>query len=519
MLADLQTADEDLKSVSLEELPESYRDKIIKLQTALPSVIRNIENFLNSSDLLLKTLGYQEFKRYLFIFQNNHEIRPTGGFIGSYAMVDIKNGNIEKIDVPGGGPYDLQGSMKATIESPLPLHIVNTRWEFQDANWFAHLPTSAEKLIDFFELSNGPTVDGLVFVNASLMQKILEITGPIELPDYSLTLSSDNFYYQIQKNVEIDYDKEENRPKKIIADLMPKLFDKLANSEPAQFFDLIGLFASSLNEKEIQFYFTNPDLERFVNQNNWGGQLKDTANDYLNVVSTNIAGEKTDAKIEQTAFLDVNIQTEGTITNKLTITKKHSGLEGELFYGVPNLDYLRIYVPYGSKLLAAKGFTDIPSEFFMVPEHDLYEKDPDISLIEVTKNIDPESRTEIYTEEGKTVFANWVKVEPQKTASIEIEYQLPFKLDLKSKQADTIIEAVKGYLNLNETDELSNATYSLLWQKQSGKQNFNVHIAVKFPKQLNYKFIYPNYIQKDLQTFTMTTELNTDKFIAISYDE
>ncbi|MCX6739977.1 MAG: DUF4012 domain-containing protein [Candidatus Parcubacteria bacterium] len=519
ILPDLEAANEDLNNVALEKLPENYRDKVITLQEALPLIISNIDNFINSSDLLLKTLGQNTSQRYMILFQNNNELRPTGGFIGSYAIVEIDKGNIVKIDVPGGGPYDLKGQLKATIESPIPLHLVNTRWEFQDGNWYPNLPTSAEKLTYLYQKSSGPTVDGIIFINATLMQKILTITGSIDLPEYNLTLDADNFIYQIQKNVELDYNKEENRPKEIINDLIPQLFTKLTNSDSEQFFSLLDLFISSLNEKEIQFYFTDPEMQRFINKNNWGGRIKDTTGDYLNIISTNIAGEKTDAKIEQTAFLDVNVQPDGSIINKLTITKKHNGTEGELFYGVPNLDFMRIYVPNGSQLLSAQGFETIPSEFFLVTNHAVYEKDPDISQQEVTKNIDGQSGTEIYSEENKTVFANWFKVNPQESKTASIEYQLPIKLDLTNNTPSNILEIIARQLNFNRDDVLSEKTYSLLWQKQSGKRNFNIHVSVHFPLELKAKFIYPNYIQKDLQTFTLTDELNIDKFMAINYNE
>lgn len=519
ILPDLEAANVDLNTISLEKLPENYQEKIITLQKTLPLVISNVRNFIDTSDLLLRTFGQEASQRYMILFQNNHELRPTGGFIGSYAVVDIEKGNIVNIDVPGGGPYDLKGQLKATIESPIPLHLVNTRWEFQDANWYPNLPTSAEKLNFFYQKSSGPTVDGSIFINATLMQKIISITGPIEIPKYNLTLTADNFIYQIQKNVELDFNKEQNRPKEIINELIPLLFNKLMKSDSEQFFSLLDLFITSLNEKEIQFYFTDPELQRFVNNNNWGGRLKDTDGDYLNIISTNIAGEKTDAKIEQTAFLDVTVQPDGSIINKLTITKKHNGLEGELFYGVPNLDFMRIYVPSGSLLLSAKGFEKIPSEFFMVTNHANYEKDPEVSQQEVTKDIQSESGTEIYSEENKTVFANWVKVDPQQTKTVTIEYQLPIKLDLTEYYPKNILEIIGQQLSFNHEAILTGKTYSLYWQKQSGKENFNIHVAVKFPKELKAKFIYPNYIQKDLQTYTLTDELNTDKFMAINYNE
>ena len=37
----------------------------------------------------------------------------------------------------------------------------------------------------------------------------------IELSEYNMTITHENFFDLIQKQVELDYDKEENKPKKI----------------------------------------------------------------------------------------------------------------------------------------------------------------------------------------------------------------------------------------------------------------------------------------------------------------
>lgn len=517
VLPDLQSAVKDLNNISIEELPAEYRDKTISLQTNLPLIVKNLEYFNSISDLLLNLLGQGAKKRYLIIFQNNNELRPTGGFIGSYALIDVDRGNVTKIDIPGGGPYDLKAGLKAAIESPLPLHVVNDRWEFQDGNWFADLPTSAEKLSYLFEKSGGPTFDGIIFINATLMKQLLSVTGPIDLPEYQLQINQSNFISTIQKEVELNYDREINRPKQIIADLTPIMINKLLQSDSQQIIQLLNLFLTALNQKEIQFYFTDYDLEKFVNQNNWGGKLSTTENDYLNIVSTNIAGEKTDAKIKQVAILKVEIQPDGSIINNLTITKTHTGLLGEPFYGVANLDYLRIYVPKGCELIKAEGFYKIPPEFFIVPNHEAYTKDPDISLIEVTKNIDPNSNTEILSQENKTVFANWIKVEPGETQTVSISYKLPFKLNLKAAPENTLWQTIKENMGLDQKLNPENQTYWLTWQKQSGKHDFIINVNVSFPKSFDYKYLYPDYIQKDQQNFSYTTELDSDKLLGIIF--
>ena len=520
VLPDLKAATQDLETIYLEEIPVKYHEKIIILQKTIPLLTKSVETYINAADLLVQMLGQETPKRYLLLFQNNNEIRPTGGFIGSYALLDIDRGNIKNIEIPGGGPYDLKGNLKINLESPQPLHIMNPRWEFQDGNWFADLPDSAAKLMYLYEKSGGPTVDGLIFINASLVEKILEVTGPVDLPDYQLQITAKNFLTAVQKKVEVDYDKEANRPKQIIADLAPILINRILNSSPKNFITIFDLMLSALSQKEVQLYFTNPSLENITNDYNWGGQLKNTDNDYLAIISTNIAGEKTDAKIQQLADLDVKINDDGTITNTLKITRTHLGLEGEAFYGVPNVDYLRIYVPNGSELISAQGFEPIPPELFIEADPEIYTKDKDYAAIEQTKRVDPLSQTEIFTESDKTVFANWFQTNPGETKSVTIQYKLPFTYNLEEQGQIVSPTSIREYIGkILKPKEVTNTiqTYSLVWQKQSGRRNFLINTEIVFPRDLSYQYFYPAELQQQNNNFTYTTPLNSDQFISILF--
>jgi len=515
----IKQANQDLQNIYLNEVPAEYQGKIKDLQLTLPLIEANLQSFIEYSDLMTQLLGHQEKKSYLLLFQNNNEIRPTGGFIGSMALMDIDRGNLERFKIPGGGPYDLRSGLKVNLLSPKPLHLINPRWEFQDANWFADLPTSAEKLAWFYEKSGGPTVDGIIFINASFFEEILKVIGPIELQDYNNTITADNFYQEIQHNVELNYNKLENKPKQIIADLAPIVIDRLLNADPQKLGEIMASLLTALNQKEIQLYFTDYNIQKIVLNNNWGGQLHQTLGDYLNIVSTNIAGEKTDAKIIQEADLDVEIQADGSVINTLKITKKHLGKDGEIFYGVPNLDYLRIYVPLNSELIEANGFTTLPKELFTVLDHELYDIDPELNLSERTKRIEQNSQTEIFAENGKTVFANWLKVNPGETKTVSISYRLPFKINLDSTkenlQDDGILDKIKKEIDFKNIKSIGK--YTLIWQKQSGKRNFEINLNINFPEILDYQLIHPQTMENHNNIFNYSSPLDKDKIFAITF--
>src|SRR3990167_4553646 len=74
-------------------------------------------------------------KRYLILLQNQMELRPTGGFLGSYAVAKIKNGKL--VDVSVQDIYEPDGRVTEHIEPPEPIQEAFQlgTLRLRDANW------------------------------------------------------------------------------------------------------------------------------------------------------------------------------------------------------------------------------------------------------------------------------------------------------------------------------------------------------------------------------------------------
>lgn len=511
ILSEVTVAAERLSQVKGQAIPEDKREVFAKLKNEMPSLIGGLRNLIFVSDLMIKFLGDEVPKRYLFIFQNPGEIRPTGGFMGSLALIDFDQGEIVNLEVPGGGSYDFQGSLQEKIIAPIPMQLINARWELQDANWFPDFPTSAEKIKWFYEKAGGPTIDGVIAINANIIAEILGVVGKIEMPEYNKIIDKDNFIEEIQKSVEIEYDKKENKPKKIIADLAPKLIEKILTGNAEEFSKILAILAQALYEKNILLYSVFPEVEHKIQNFGWGGQMKMVPEgvDYLMVVHTNIGGGKTDWVIDENINLEIKISEDGSIKNKLIIKRIHRGIKGESFSGVRNVDYMRVYVPAGSTLLFADGFEAPPEELFEEPNVS-YKVDLDLKNSEAGALIDASSGTKITSEFGKTVFGNWVQVDPGEEVTVTLEYLLPFKLDFP------VVE--KNWLDnfLGKTNTKKNF-YQLLIQKQSGTRA-NFAAQINFPENWQPILRHGNILQINQKSTTISEYLNADKFYLLGFE-
>jgi len=475
-----QEAMKNLNTVDPSSLPLNYQGPFVEFRKLFSAVLEDLNNLRDLSGALKEVFGANGQRRYLLVFQNPDEIRPTGGFIGSIAVMDVKDGKIINMDIPAGGSYDLQGQLNEYLIPPTPLLLSNKRWEFQDSNWFPDFKTSAEKIMWFYRHSRSVTTDGVIAINSSVLTRLLMTLGPVTDQKRDLTISADNAIGTIQTVVENGAEKSENKPKQIISDLAPQFIDQIKNLDAKKLLPLLSSLHEALNQKEIQAYFTDGQAQNLMEQYGWSGKILETRNnqDYINVVNTNIQGQKSDAKIKQTISHEAVIADDGSITNTVTITRQHTGNNNENLYGVPNIDYIRIYVPLGSELTSASGFIWPDESHFKVPEN-FYQTDELLSSVEQEIKIDPRTGTRITKEFNKTAFGNWVITSPGEESTIVFSYKLPFGIKDLNANGQSFSDKLIGR---------SIAKYQLIVQKQSGVDSaFESQIIFPESWEPNYK--------------------------------
>ncbi|MEK7549610.1 MAG: DUF4012 domain-containing protein [Patescibacteria group bacterium] len=492
--SELTAANSALQKVALDDIPKEKREQFLLVRNHLPLLVGLMQGFSENEILLEELLGGNGPRKYLFLFQNNHEMRATGGFIGSYGMLDIHQGVVRKFFIDG--IFNPDGQLKENIIPPKPLQKVSAGWSLHDSNWFPDFPVSAEKAIFFYEKTGGPTVDGVIVITPAVLQKLLMITGPITLPQYGLVVDADNFIPVIQEQVEVKYDKEENKPKAVLADLAAVLIERVFSlQDKTTLYKMAEALVEGLNERHIQLYARHEDTEELIDKAGWSGKMLETGYDYLSVIHTNINGYKTDGVIDETVKHRSEIQSDGSIIDTVTITRKHNGGDTEYdWWNKVNADYLRVYVPKGSQLLSAKGatweFPEAPLDYKALG----FREDADVVREEENTKIDEATGTRISEDAGKTVFGAWVYVSPQESVTVEYRYKLPFVLDQQK---------------LSE----GGSAYSVLYQKQAGSPGSTILAEIVYPE--GWKTIWQtggNLIPYE-RVLRLEGTLKTDKFV------
>jgi hypothetical protein len=461
---EIQKALKLLQYVHPESLPEDKQDPFRKGEALLPVLAHTLNLSVTHLDLLNELLGGNGPRLYLFLFQNNHELRPTGGFIGSYGILEMQSGMVRRFFVDG--IFNPDGQLKENIVPPAPIQKISTGWSLHDSNWFPNFPTSAEKARFFYEKTGGPTTDGVVAMTPEVLERVLRILGPVDLPEYGATIDADNFIPLIQEEVEVNYDKEENNPKKILGDLTGVLIRRLVEKPgPDVLLGLGDVLVNLLNERHILLFARDDRAQNLIRSSGWSGEMLNTPYDYLSVIHTNINGFKTDGVVKDNIRHQVSIQGDGSVIDTVSITRVHAGGNTPYeWWNKVNANYMRVYVPLGSELLSASGMT---REVNVSPvDYDAlrFRRDEEVVDEEGRIRIDSESGTRIGEEFGKTVFGNWVYVSPGEQVTVVYRYKLPFRLALEDELSDPL-------------------PFSILYQKQAGTTGWQLSTEIEHPDE------------------------------------
>ncbi|MFH1188772.1 MAG: DUF4012 domain-containing protein [bacterium] len=478
LIATLKRVDANLGDLEL--VGSDIRNKIVQFSSF--SDIGISDNYLAiSAELLEARRSLQAFiaflekytdKHILVLLENSSEIRPGGGFIGSYAVVTIQKDHVTNIEV--NDIYYPDYFFERNIEPPKQLQGITSDWGARDANWFFDFPTSAKKITEFMESSpvfadKRITFDAVVAVNVWTVEDLLDIVGPIEVPDYEMTLTSENFLSEIQQEVEMGRDKKPGQnPKKILSVIAPLLMEKLTQLDSGEKQRLFEIFTYRLKNKDMKFYFKDNTLEQFVQRFDAGGEVLKLpvafSGDYLAVVNTNVAGGKTDKMINEDIALHSTVFDDGTVQDDLVVTRTHTGANAQaLWYRADNQNFIKIFTHPYSHLEMLEGNTEKTVAPYVDYKAKGYEVDSDLAAVESTKVYLDEFKTSRYVESGKNVYATWFTVSAGESRELRMRYTIPQPLSVESGN-----------------------TFQFIYEKQSGVEA-NFEYTIKAPAGFVWK--------------------------------
>jgi hypothetical protein len=420
-------------------------DKLSENINFISKALKFLEPF---NEYIYDIAGINAEKKYLLLFQNNTELRPTGGFIGTYGILTIENTKIKNIFIDDIYHLDSQaiGKLKNDIPAPIAKYLETPEWYMRDCNFEPGFPESMKNCIDLYKLESGDmgNIDGVIALTPDVVGELLGVIGIQNIE--GVIFEKENFTDDLQKAVELYY-KERNIShwdrKDIIKSLAQSILDGLKNRSLSDYSKILDIIDENLQNKNILVYSTDSEIENILIQNNWAGEIKNKNSDYIMVVDSNLASYKSDQFIDRSVKYNIKKENEDLIA-QVDITYTHNGTFS--WNSTRYRTYTRILVPMGSELIETVGSME-------------------------TDRTEKPGQTDVYNLYGKTIFGTFISIEPKHSKTLTFKYKLP--------------NGMKKYLE--------NGSYKLFIQKQPGVEKVNYELNI-----LDYYSNFSLYSDKEI---------------------
>lgn len=457
----------------IRDIADSMTDRIDKYGPMLSS-------YVDASDRIPSILGRNGPRRYLVLTQDPAEIRPTGGFIGSYGIVAFDRGRItefmfrdislldEPQDYPAIEPPQDLGELQLGADRP---------WPLAQANWSPDFPTSAQDALRLYTNESGDDrIDGVIALTTYTIDELLKLTGPVTVPEYDVTIAPGESTLKILELTRTAATPEENR-KAFLSKFADAVVPTLLAVQPRTWPGLLDTIDVLRRQHHLLAWMRHPADQALVEASGFGGSVRDGSGDFVYPVDSNVApSTKLDLVTTRAWDLDVRIDGSGNARNTLGVTWDNA-------VEAPRWEAYRALQGVGGRILGMYSR-------LLVPERSRVEAVSGGSVAPVT------TPAVVRTEAGRLSLGAYVEIPPGETR-LRWEWTSP---------------------NAAATEE-TGGTYRLLVQKQPGIVPGPITLRIHAPEGYRISTVSPSLtIGGDGAVATLTATFAEDIVVSLRYD-
>jgi hypothetical protein len=252
----IDQANTDIQAIDASTLLSQLRRPVTDAQSKIANAADAAARATKASRVVPQMLSGKH--TYLLVFQNNAEIRATGGLPGAFARLDIDNGKIELSgQEPGASLADLPQPAATMTDEEDNLFTDLLVTDFRDINFTPDFPRAAQIGAAMVERERGYAVDGVLSLDPVTLSYLLKGIGPVSLED-GTQLTADNAVDVLLNGVYVNYP-EPDAQDAVFASATEKVFDKVLSGagDPTS---LLKALTTATNERRVSLWSKDPAI-------------------------------------------------------------------------------------------------------------------------------------------------------------------------------------------------------------------------------------------------------------------
>jgi nucleoside-diphosphate-sugar epimerase len=461
---EITQATNSLEGIENNTYPNFIAEYIGQLQDISEQLDTSIESLSTFAEFIPDLLGKDERKNYVVLFQNPMELRSTGGWLTSFAVIGVEHGQLRTLDVQD--VYTADGQLNQEISPPDDMAdaLSIDEWNLALSNWNPNFPDSADAAEYFLTLEDQVfSVDGVIAIDLELVRNLVDVWGEIEVTGEDEPTTKDNLYSKVVE-IHREFTPGSARKEVFLSNLSNELVKKIFQTSKDKWPDIVQVFGDGLSAKHMLIYSHNSELDENLRELGWTGIVPDEPN-IVFPVEWNWGANKANHFLERASELSVNIIDETTIEQELTVTFRNNSTENVYPEGDYE-NYQRVFLPNGASITNIKGLEE--------------------SKVYSDLNI------------NKSVVGGMITVPTEEDLSYSIEYVLRNNISA-----------------FPLTIENGIATYTLNFIKQPGLMQDPLTIEISYPN--SWTPIDSGNIQREIDSLVIRTELDEDQEFIIQW--
>lgn len=469
---DIIIATQLLESIDSTAFPEFMQSYV----TEIKSYGREVEKLVDPAQkfviFLPDMLGLNERKTYLIVLQNPSELRSTGGWISSYALLGLEGGQVRQLAVDD--VYNLDGDMLTAGKiEPAPKSMQDSLgikyWNFSLSNWNPNFEQTQVDMENFLLLSGkAADIDGIITLDVTLIQKLLKAWDGLEVAGEVEKVTADNMYDKIFQ-MHTDFIPGQSQKSDFLKNLANAVINKIISSEYDDFLTVANVILDSLDSKNIIVYLDNQNANKYFSNKGWSGIIDDRYSSAPVAVDWNWGANKSNLYLKRNVDLFAEIVSDKEIRYTYNLTVQNNSENSSY----PQGDYknlFRLYLPDNAQITSVKGF------------------------------LDENYRTD--RENGMQLISGWFNVPIKTTKTVTLTYTV-LRSDSDLASFPLVISGINAQLDLN-------------MYKQPGNMNETVNISVTYPELWNI-MKYDGF-NRSGNKLELQKEFNTDMEYLVTWE-
>jgi Protein of unknown function (DUF4012) len=340
------------------------------LRTRLPRVGTRAVSARGGLDALIDMLGGSGPRRFLVFSQNPDEVRPTGGFIGTYGVLATRTGHMSLdryastnswyASRPDAALPPAQAAQPLRLASPPQVQTL------ANVNATADFPAAGRLAAQLWKRGGEQPVDGVVTMTPAAMARILRVLGPVHVPGYDETVTAANLASRVDFHLHLEPPPPDTPGgrKAFLIELVHVVVQRLLAAPASSWDPLARAIGDGFGAREAMAWSSKPVIQHALVARSWDGTIPDVSGDFFYQGEFEYSA-KNGQGLHRTFDHRVVLNPDGSaeVTTKVTITNTlppDYGYDGRL--NIDSLSFITVYGPAGATLSAAADPPDAASQ-------------------------------------------------------------------------------------------------------------------------------------------------------------